>query len=145
MGVDHYSLNVGGNVRSIGLKPDGSKWTVAVQNPDLSSEESYSEVLSITDLALATSGSYQRFYYVGAKKYHHIINPDTLFPEDDYLSVSVLNTDAGIGDALSTALFNMTLDEGQALVSSLSDTEAMWILADGSKVYSDGFEAYIKK
>lgn len=145
MGVDHYSLNVGGNVRSIGLKPDGSKWTVAVQNPDLSSEESYSEVLSITDLALATSGSYQRFYYVGDKKYHHIINPDTLFPEDDYLSVSVLNTDAGIGDALSTALFNMTLDEGQALVSSLSDTEAMWILADGSKVYSDGFEAYIKK
>lgn len=145
MGVEHYSLNVGGNVRTIGCKPDGQDWTVAVQNPDLYSEESYSEVLRFHDLALATSGSYQRYYYVGDKKYHHIIDPDTLFPEDNYLSVSVLNEDAGIGDALSTALFNMTLEEGQALVQSLDDTEAMWILPDGSKAYSEHFQDYIKK
>ena len=145
MGVTHYSLNIGGNVRTIGTKPDGSNWTVAIQNPDLSSEESYSEVISFCDMALSTSGSYQRFYYVGDIKYHHIINPKTLFPEDNFLSVSVLNTDAGLGDAYSTALFNMSLEEGQEFVKNLDNTEAMWILPDGSKVYSDGFEAYIKK
>lgn len=145
MGVNHYSLNVGGNVRTIGPKPNGQSWTVAVQNPDLYSQESYSEVLSFHDLALSTSGSYQRYYYVGNKKYHHIINPGTLFPEDNFLSVSVLNKDAGIGDALSTALFNMSLEEGQALIDSLPDTEAMWILPDGSKVYSSHFKDYIKK
>lgn len=145
MGVENYSLNVGGNVRTIGPKPDGSNWTVAIQNPDQTAEESYSEILSFHDLALATSGSYQRFYYVGDKKYHHIINPDSLFPEDNFLSVSVLNTDAGLGDALSTALFNMSFEEGKALINSLDNTEAMWILPDGTKLYSDNFEQYIKK
>lgn len=145
MGVNHYSLNVGGNVRTIGTKPDGSDWTVAIQNPDLTSDESYSEIIRFCDMALSTSGSYQRYYYVGDTKYHHIINPDTLFPTDNFLSVSVLNTDAGLGDAYSTALFNMSLEEGQEFVQKLADTEAMWILPDGSKVYSDGFEAYIKK
>jgi thiamine biosynthesis lipoprotein len=144
MGVDHYSLSVGGNVRTIGTKPDGQGWKIGLQNPNLDSEESYAEVLRFSDLALATSGSYQRYYYVGDVKYHHIIDPDTLFPENTYLSVSVLNKDAGIGDALSTALFNMTLEDGQALIASLDDTEALWILADESKVYSDGFTAYIE-
>lgn len=144
MGADHYSLNVGGNVRTIGTKPDGSDWTVAIQNPDLTSDESYSEIISFSDMALSTSGSYQRYYYVGDTRYHHIINPDTLFPTDNFLSVSVLNTDAGLGDAYSTALFNMSLEEGQEFVQKLEHTEAMWILPDGSKVYSDGFEAFIK-
>lgn len=140
-----YSINVGGNVRTIGQKPDGTDWNIAIQNPDLAAEDAYAEVIHFHDLALATSGSYQRFYYVGDQLYHHIIHPETLFPENNYLSVSVLNTDAGIGDALSTALFNMSLEDGQALVSSLEKTEAMWILPDGSKVYSNGFESYIKK
>lgn len=144
MGVEHYSLNVGGNVRTIGTKPDGSLWTVAIQNPDLAAEDSYSELINISDMALSTSGSYQRFYYVDGQIYHHIINPTTLFPENNFLSVSVLNTDAGLGDAYSTAIFNMSLEDGQAFVKTLDNTEVMWILPDGSKVYSDGFKKYIK-
>jgi thiamine biosynthesis lipoprotein len=143
MGVDHYSLSVGGNVYTIGTKADGSGWKIGLQNPNLDSEESYAEILRFSDFALATSGSYQRYYYVDDVKYCHIIDPDTLYPKDTFLSVSVLSRDAGIGDALSTALFNMTLEDGQALIASLDETEALWILADESKVYSDGFEAYI--
>ncbi len=145
MGAVNYTINAGGNVRSIGPKPDGGSWTVAIQNPDTEAEINYVEVLSINDMALTTSGSYQRFYTVDGVRYHHIINPDTLFPENEFLSVSILNKDAGMGDALSTALFNMSLEEGKALAESLDDTEVMWILADETKVYTDGFKDYIQK
>ena len=144
-GITGYSLNVGGNIRAIGAKPDGSLWTFAIENPDTSSDESYIELIETKDTALTTSGSYQRYYTVDGVRYHHIIHPDTLFPVNTFLSVSILNEDAGIGDALSTAVFNMSLEDGQALINSLDNTEAMWVLADGSKVYTDGFKDHIKK
>lgn len=144
-GVTGYSLNVGGNIRSIGTKPDGSLWTFAIENPDDSASESYTELIEGKDMALTTSGSYQRYYTVDGVRYHHIIHPETLFPVNTFLSVSIINEDAGIGDALSTALFNMNLEDGKSLIDSLDGTEAMWVLADGSKVYTDGFSAYIKK
>lgn len=138
-GISGFSLNIGGNIRAIGAKPDGSLWTFAIENPDTTSSSSYIHLIEAKDIALTTSGSYQRFYTVDGVRYHHIIHPDTLFPAHTFLSVSIINEDAGIGDALSTALFNMTLEDGKALVESLEHTEAMWVLADGSKVYTDGF------
>jgi len=139
MGLTGYAINAGGNVRTVGPRGDGADWNVAIQNPDLLSEKNYVETLGLTDRALTTSGSYQRYFYVGETKYHHIIHPDTLFPVNTFMSVSVVNPDAGVGDALSTALFNMTLEEGIALIDSLPDTEALWIYGDGSAVYSAGW------
>ncbi|MBP5197696.1 MAG: FAD:protein FMN transferase, partial [Lachnospiraceae bacterium] len=69
MGAVNYTINAGGNVRSIGPKPDGGSWTVAIQNPDTEAEVNYVEVLDITDMALTTSGSYQRFYTVDGIRY----------------------------------------------------------------------------
>ncbi len=142
-GHNNYALNFGGNARLIGPKSNGEAWTVGIQNPDLSSDETYAEKIKIADLSLVTSGSYQRYYLVDGVTYHHIINPDTLMPENYFWSVSILTRDSGLGDALSTALFNMTYDEGLALVSSLDNVETMWIYPDGSKVYTEGFKDYI--
>lgn len=136
MGVMNYAINAGGNVRTIGPRADNTDWVVAIQNPDLTAEKDYVETLGMTDHALTTSGSYQRFYYVGDVKYHHIIHPDTLFPVNTFVSVSIYNTDAGMGDALSTALFNMTLEEGIELIDSLEGTEALWVYEDGTILYS---------
>ena len=144
-GVDKYILSIGGNVRSIGTKGDGSKWVAGIQNPDTESEELYIQQVEVKNQALVTSGSYQRYYYVGQEKYHHIINKDTLMPNNEWVSVSVLNKDSGMGDALSTALFNMSLEDGKALIESIDDTEAMWIDAKGNMEYSSGYEQYIVK
>ena len=76
------------------------------------------------------------------KSYHHIIDPETLMPGENYLSVSVLCKDSGLGDALSTALFSMKYEAGKALVESLSEVEAMWVLPDGEQKYSSGFEGH---
>ncbi len=142
--ISGYVLNVGGNVRTIGTKADGEKWVVGIENPDENSEEPYLAYLELAGESLVTSGSYQRYYFVDGKRYHHIIDPATLMPSDNYLSVSVVCKSSADGDALSTALFCMELDEGLELVNSLSQIEAMWVTIDGTIHYSSGFENYIK-
>lgn len=140
-GVTGYVLNVGGNVRTIGTKADGTPWTVGIENPD---GDDYFAYLNLSGQSLVTSGSYQRFYYVDGKAYHHIIHPDTLMPAEGFLSVSVVCNDSGLADALSTALFCLSLEEGSALIESVDEAEALWITPDSSKTYSSGWNKYEK-
>ena len=143
-GYTGYLLNVGGNVRAVGSRPDGEGWRVGIENPLAeTTDDAYAAQVTIHDKAVVTSGSYQRYYTVDGIRYHHIIDPDTLYPHNTFVSVSVLCEHSGQGDALSTALFCMTYEEGRALVDSLADVEAMWILADGTTYYSDGFTEYV--
>ena len=144
-GIEGYLLNVGGNVRCVGERPDGKGWTVGIENPLNDSEESYAEILSVSDMSLVTSGSYQRFYTVNGKNYHHIIDPETLYPSEKYLSVSVLSESSAVADALSTALFSMSVEDGKQLISSMKDIYVLWIMPDGEKIYSQGFKKYIKE
>ena len=144
MGVDNYTLNIGGNIRTLGSKADGTGWVAGIQNPDLTSEQTFLLKVAFSDLALVTSGSYQRYYYVGETKYHHIIDPETLFPKDTFAAVSILTPNSGVADAVSTACFNLTLEEGMALIESMENTEAMWVEPDGTIHYSSGFEAFIQ-
>ena len=143
-GIGGYILNVGGNVRIVGTRPDGEKWKVGIENPDTENEdEPYIAYLGLDSVALVTSGSYQRYYTVDGKRYHHIIDPETLMPGENFNSVSVLCESSAKADALSTALFSMTYEEGKALIESIPDTEAMWVLPSGEQRYSSGFEDYL--
>ena len=142
-GITGYVLNVGGNVRTIGTKTTGEKWVVGIENPKESKQEPYLAYLSLSGQSLVTSGSYQRYYIVDGKRYHHIIDPDTCMPAAGYLSVSVVCQSSAEGDALSTALFCLSPEEGLALVESLPETEAMWVMEDGTRQYSSGFSVYL--
>lgn len=141
-GVYGYILNVGGNVCVLGTKADGSFWTVGIEDP--LSESEFTEYLSLCAGSVVTSGSYQRNYYVDGKCYHHIISPETLMPSNSYVSVSVITQNSALGDALSTALFSMEIEDGKKLIESIYGTEAMWVFSNGEKVYSSGFRQYIK-
>ena len=141
-GVTGYVLNVGGNIRSIGTKPDGTRWTVGIEDPN---GEEYLAYLEVSGESVVTSGSYQRYYVVDGKRYHHIIHPDTLMPSEEFTSVSVVCMDSGLGDALSTALFCLPLDTGLELVESMSEVEAMWVDERGNKTVSSGFNNYLKE
>ncbi len=138
-GISGYVINVGGNVRTIGAKPDGSGWTVGIENPD---GEEYLAYLTLCGQTLVTSGSYQRYYLVDGQRYHHIIDPATLMPSTQFVSVSVICEHSGMADALSTALFCMSYEQGAALVESIQGVEAMWLDLNGEKLYSSGFSAF---
>ena len=144
-GISGYVINVGGNVRTVGSKPDGEPWLAGIENPNKDAEPVYIEYLKLAGESVVTSGSYQRYYYVDGKPYHHIIHPDTLMPADRFVSVSVICSDSGFGDALSTALFCLPLEDGLALVESLSDVEAMWLDNEGSTTTSSGWNNYLKQ
>jgi thiamine biosynthesis lipoprotein len=137
-------LSIGGNVRAIGVKPDGSPWNVAIQNPDLESEQTSLFTLSIDHLSVVTSGSYQRYYVVDGVKYHHIIDPDTLMPTTYFIGISVVTADSGLADGLSTALFCMPLEQGMALIQSIGGVEVCWVAPDGEITMTDGFRALIQ-
>lgn len=141
-GITGYILNVGGNVRTIGMAND-DKWKVGIENPDIENEEKpFIEYLKIAGESVVTSGSYQRYYVVNGENYHHIIDPETLMPGTKYRSVSIITNDSGLGDAMSTALFIMDYEDGKKLVDATKNVEAMWVMNDGEQIYSDGFKAY---
>ena len=105
-GVTSGIISLGGNVQTLGLKPDGTNWTVAVQDPNNSS--SYLGVISVGETAVVTSGTYQRYFTQNGKTYHHLINPETGRPINNTLtSVTIICEDGTLADCLSTALFIM--------------------------------------
>ena len=143
-GMKGYILNVGGNVCTVGERPDGEKWKVGIENPfGENEEEPYIATIQLNGgMSLVTSGSYQRYYVVGGKEYHHIIDEKTLMPASYFKSVSVLCDDSGVADALSTALFCMDYEEGLKIIESTEKAEAMWVFPDGTQKYSKNFKNY---
>ncbi len=140
------AISIGGNVSTYGFKNEDGKtlWTIGIENPDTSAND-YLLKVNITDLSVVTSGDYQRYYTVDGKKYCHIINPETLMPSEYMASVSVICDDSSLGDALSTTLFNMSIEDGQKLVEKLNGVEAVWVDKKYHKTFSNGFEQYIDK
>ena len=135
-------ISVGGNVCATGPKDkNGTPWVVGVQDPD--GGESYLHTLYLTKGSMVTSGDYQRAYMVDGEMYHHIIDPDTLYPGKLWRAVTVVCPDSGLADALSTALFLLPQDAGQRLLDQC-ESYAMWVDAGGNMFYSTGFQDLIR-
>lgn len=135
-------VSVGGNVCATGPKPTGGSWIVGIQNPDGGADQ-YLHTLYVEKGAVVTSGDYQRYYVVDGKAYHHIIDPVTLYPADLWRSVTIVCQDSALADCLSTALFLLPQEEGQALLDQVQ-AEAMWVRSDGTCLYSPGFADLIR-
>ena len=135
--TEGYALNLGGNVIVLGEKRQGEAWQISVQSPY---EDNSSRIARIEarDASLVTSGVYERYFTAGGKRYHHIIDPATLYPSEYFDGVSVLGAESALCDALSTALFCMPLERGQALIASIDGVEAVWV-KDGQIYKSAGF------
>ena len=141
-GATSYVLNIGGNIRIVGAKPDGGGWRTAVKDPE-DPENSYVAILNLADTACVTSGNYERFFTVEGKQYHHIIDPDTLWPAEQFASVTVVTRDSGLADALSTALFCMSYEDGLALVNRLGNVDVLWVGHDGTLLQTSGMESLL--
>ena len=160
MGVDNFLLSGGGNVASHGqrrIQKEGEfylddcadKFCVGIESPQdgnyaASADDPDSEneaVLVVQGESIVTSGDYQRFYQdVNGVRYHHLIDPETLYPAVHFRSVSIITEDSGLADFLSSAVFLMEYEEGLKLVNSLEGVEAIWLLEDGKIKMSDGLK-----
>ena len=133
-------LSLGGNIQTVGTKPDGSPWIVGVQDPNDTGR--YSLTLRLTGArAVVSSGDYQRFFMENGVRYCHILDPKTLAPVQGSLRCVTVVADSGVrADALSTALYVLGRETGAALWRSLRDFEAIWQEADGSVWITPGLK-----
>ncbi len=134
-----FLISVGGNVCATGPKDDDTPWVVGIADPD--GGEGYLSTLYDRDKAIVTSGDYQRYFELDGVRYHHIIDPETLYPAARFRSVTVVCDDSGLADALSTALFVLPLEEGEALARK-AGAEAMWLDIQGNFSETPGFADY---
>ncbi|NCB52224.1 MAG: FAD:protein FMN transferase [Clostridia bacterium] len=137
-GVESAIVSLGGNIQTLGQKPDGSNWNVAIQDPN--DTGSYVGILSVGETAVVTSGGYQRYFYGDDNViYHHILDPDTGYPaESGLLSATVVCSDGMLADALSTTMF--ILGETRALDywHTYGGFDMILVTDDGRVVITDG-------
>lgn len=142
-------MDIGGQVLALGTREDGTPWTVGVRDPR---DDSVTPLLdrAVKDMTVVTSGVDQRGFTLNGVRYHHLIDPDTLYPATRYLSVMVFVPDdaalrvgdsaqnaTAFADALSTALFLLPPEDGQALLADVPGAYALWVTAEGQVIYSD--------
>lgn len=133
------AVNAGGNNRTLGQKYNGSAWNVGIQNPKGS--DSLLVVSYDGKCSFVTSGDYERYYVAeDGNSYHHIIDPETLYPAVNFHSVSIITEDSGVADCLSTTLFTLSYEEGLEVLNKYKEEhpdtflEAIWILDEDSEI-----------
>ncbi|MGN0132789.1 MAG: FAD:protein FMN transferase [Lachnospiraceae bacterium] len=128
-GITSATVNLGGNVLTIGNKPDGTPFKIGIEKPFETNTPI--EVLSISDQSVVTSGIYERYFQIDDMIYHHILDPKTGYPvSNDLLSVTIISDSSMEGDALSTTCLMLGLTDAQALINSLDGIEAVFITKD---------------
>jgi thiamine biosynthesis lipoprotein len=150
-GYDSVLISAGGNVRAIGSPKDGvrNKWGVGIKDPDSplagsTDESNLLDVAFVTNLSVVSSGIYERFYTVDGVNYHHLIDPGTLMPSDDYKAVTVILEDSAQADLLSTALFLLPPEESLQFAESLDGVEALWVMPDNEIVMTSGMKPMLR-
>jgi thiamine biosynthesis lipoprotein len=133
LGVESGVVNASGDLNAWGLQPDGKKWTIGIVNPD-GSQQVFS-YLNISDLAVATSGNYEKFIMIGGKKYSHTIDPRTGLPVTGIKSVTIISTNAEIADAMATPVTIMGVYAGLDMINQMKDIEAI-IIDDDDHLYT---------
>lgn len=151
-GIQSYLIDIGGEVLARRTKPDGEKWTVAIEMPTKHEDDqaTIQAVLSLQDMAISTSGNYRKYYEENGKRYSHEIDPSTGYPvSHTTLSASVLAKDCMTADAYATAFMVMGVDKGKEFLKKNPQLEVYFIYSapDGSMktYYTKGFEKFIRK
>jgi thiamine biosynthesis lipoprotein len=142
LNLNGYLLNNGeSNVSVGGTHPtrEGGKFLIGIADPTFSLPY-YATVYLASGDQISTSGDYQQYYKIGDEVYHHIINNDTLMPERNSRSVSIIYSDPAIADLYSTAIFLMTIEEGIKFVDGVNGLEGIWYAMDGTIHFSQNFE-----
>lgn len=147
-GFTSLIISAGGNVKALDKPLDGirDRWGIGIQNPD---ENIFTGAASLdtvfaNNIAVVTSGDYQRFYVVDGKKYHHLIDAATLMPGTQFKAVTVVMEDSGLADFMSTTLFLSTIEQGKEMLSKIEGAHALWVTHDNEVILSDGFSAILK-
>lgn len=132
-GVKSGIVNASGDLSAWGVQPDGKPWTIGIAHPDMAGLPfSY---LNISNMAIATSGNYEKFVLIGGKKYSHTINPRTGLPVTGIKSVTIICPNAEMADAMATPVTIMGVEAGLYLVNQLKGMGCI-IIDDNNRLFT---------
>ena len=132
-GVDAGIVNASGDLTAWGTQPNGEPWTIGIVDPD--HKNTPFSYLNVTDMAVATSGNYEKFVNIGGKKYSHTINPKTGLPVSGIKSVTIISPNAEIADAMATPVTVMGISAGLDMINQINYLGCI-IVDDNNKIYT---------
>lgn len=132
LGATAGIVNASGDLTTWGMQPDGKPWTIGIADPNNAS--SIFSYLEVSDMAVATSGNYEKYILVNGKKYSHTINPKTGMPITGIKSVTIITPNAELADALTTPIAIMGIEAGLHLINQLHQVGAI-IIDDNDRVH----------
>ncbi|NMA68112.1 MAG: FAD:protein FMN transferase [Desulfitobacterium sp.] len=141
-GIDSAFINLGGNVVTIGSKPDGSPWAVGINDPRSPIAEKMSNnrdyhvgAVTVVNKSVVTAGDDQRYFLYEGERFHHILDPHTGYPaQSDLMSVTLITETSLEADALDTAAYILGLEQGMEMLKKYGSVEAVFITKD-KKIY----------
>lgn len=141
-GIKNALINLGGSsIYTMGQKPDGTLWSVAIQHPRKDKNQGYLGIIRLPESALSTSGDYERFFIKDGKRYHHILDPFTGYPAEAGVMSDTIIIDSSIPDAnmLADTLTKLTfvsgIEKGMKIIDTLPGVSCMAETTD-YKVYT---------
>jgi thiamine biosynthesis lipoprotein len=133
MGTDSGIVNASGDLTAWGYQPDGSPWTIGIVNPNAAHQ--IFSYLAVTDMAIATSGNYEKYILINGKKYSHTIDPRTGLPVTGIKSVTIIAPNAELADAMATPVMIMGIQAGLHMINQIKNIEAI-LIDDNDKIFS---------
>ena len=137
LGYKNLIVNAGGDLRVGGLK-NNQPWSIGIQNPRESKK--ILARISVSDMAVATSGDYEKFFNYEGKRYHHIFNPKDGFPTEGCQSVTIITKDCITADGLATAVFVLGAEKGYSLCQKLEGVKCLIVDKEGKIIFSPGLK-----
>jgi thiamine biosynthesis lipoprotein len=149
-GIENYLVDIGGEVKARGVKPDGSFWKIGIEKParQKNDERELKEIIVLKNKSVATSGSYRKFYEKDGVRYSHTVDPKTGYPvQHSLLSVSVVADNTALADAYATSFMVMGLERSKQFLRLHPELDAFFIYADDQGNYrtyaTEGFKKYV--
>lgn len=133
LGVQSGIINAAGDLTAWGRQPDGDAWTIGIADPD-SIDKPFS-FFDINNMAVATSGNYEKYVMIDDKKYSHTINPKTGYPVKGIKSVTIICPNAEIADAMTTPVIIMGIDAGLNMINQMKGIACI-IIDDDDNLYT---------
>lgn len=127
-GIKKALIDAGGNIRVLGTNKSAAPWRIGIKDPRNS--EGIVAILPLEDRSAVTSGDYYRYFEVGGKRYHHILDPRTGYPAAENIAVTAATDDAGVADVLSTLFFVLPAEQALAMAETIGGVELFLITAD---------------
>ncbi len=132
-GVQHGVVNASGDLVTWGLQPNGNPWTVGIASPSL--QRLPFSYLDVSNMAVATSGNYEKYAVINGKKYSHTIDPKTGLPVSGIKSVTIISPSAELADALATPVMVMGSQVGLNLMNQMKNIACI-VIDDADKLYT---------